>query len=424
MELPAGRDRGAVARWFAAGLRDRVMPYWLRTAPDPVHGGYLLQDAHPGPARGRPFVLGARMRRRPSPPSPPRKYLVTQARMLYGFSLAHRLGLGAGKPDLLHAAGLGYRYLSETMVDERHGGLVSVTEADGSVVDARKLLCGHTFAVYGLVEYHRASGHQAALDLALELFRLLEAGLRDRDYGGWIEHADHAFVPLRYTVPPARGLVGVAELKSADAHLHWMEALAELYEATGDGAVGAALEEVLHLNRTWFFSPPAATASPVRTRDWRPIGGSRYDVLSYGHAVEFAWLMIRAQQVLGVPPAWDHFHALMRHVLRWGFDHQRGGVYLSGPGVGPATDRRKAWWPQAEALAALADGWVERLPEYEQVLTRLVGWILGHQVLPEDGIWLSVTDEIGQPLDRTKAGPWKSAYHDVRAMTKFVATFS
>jgi len=27
--------------------------------------------------------------------------------------------------------------------------------------------------------------------------------------------------------------------------------------------------------------------------------------LSYGHNVEFAWLMIRAQKVLGTPLAWD-----------------------------------------------------------------------------------------------------------------------
>jgi mannobiose 2-epimerase len=344
--------------------------------------------------------------------------------MLYAFSLAHRLGFGGEGDHLLRAAELGYRFLAGTMVDGRHGGLVSVTEADGSVVDARKLLCGHSFAVYGLVEYHRASGHRPALELALQLFRLLDARLRDREHGGWIEHADQAFVPLRHTIPPARGLVGVAELKSADANLHWMEALAELYDATGDGAVGVALEEVLHRNRTCFFPPAAAVACPLRTRDWRPIGGSRYDLFSYGHAVEFAWLMIRAQQVLGVPPSWDHFRALVGGALRWGFDHRRGGVFLSGPGTGRATDRRKAWWSQAEALAAFADGWTERVPEYEEALTRLVDWILTYQELPGDRIWISVTDEVGRPIDRTKAGPWKSGYHDVRAMTKFIAAFS
>lgn len=393
------------------------MPYWLRTAPDSLHGGYRLMDQPATPKRW----FSART---PRAVPPPRKYLVTQGRMLYGFSLAHRLGLGGGRPDYLMAAELGYRFFSETMLDREHGGLVAATAYDGCVVDARKLLCGHAFAVYGLVEYHRASGTEPPLRLALEIYRTMQTHFHDREHGGWIEHADRAFRPLRYSLPPTTGIVGAAELKSADAHLHWMEALAELYQATGDDGVGSSLAEAIHFNRTCFFPAGVAVAYPLRTQDWRPIGGSRYDVLSYGHAIEFAWLMIRAQQVLGTPPAWDHFHALVSHVLRWGWDHRRGGAFSFGPGSGPATDRRKTWWVQAEGIAALADGWEERRPGYDTVLSGLVDWILAHHIMDADEIWITSTDEAGAPLDLTKAGPWKAAYHDLRAMTKYVAAFS
>jgi mannose/cellobiose epimerase-like protein (N-acyl-D-glucosamine 2-epimerase family) len=134
--------------------------------------------------------------------------------------------------------------------------------------------------------------------------------------------------------------------------------------------------------------------------------------------------MIRAQQVLGVPPAWDHFHDLVGHVLRWGWDHLRGGLFCFGRGSGPAADRRKLWWVQAEAVAALADGWEERRAGYQEALSGLVNWILAYHVPDPDGIWITSTDEAGAPLDLTKAGPWKAAYHDVRAMTKYVAAFS
>ena len=394
------------------------MPYWLRTAPDPLHGGYRLMD---GPDTIRPRWLGAW---RPTRSTLPRKHLVTQARMLYGFSLAHRLGLGHGRDDYLHAAELGYRFLVERMLDREHGGFASVTAANGDVVDSRKLLYGHAFAIYGLVEYHRASGAEPPLRLALETYRTIQAYLHDKEHGGWVEHADRGFRRLHYTMPTVKGVVGVVELKSADAHLHWMEALAELYQAAGDGLVGESLAEVIQLNRAYFFPATAGTGHPVRTRDWRLIGGSRYDLVSYGHALEFAWLMIQSQKVLGVPPAWDHFHALVGQVLRWGWDHLRGGVYFSGRSSGFATDRRKVWWTQAEALAALADGWEERRTGYEQALSGLVNWILTRHVLNSDGIWITSTDEAGAPLDLTKAGPWKAAYHDVRAMTKYIATFS
>jgi len=343
--------------------------------------------------------------------------------MLYGFSLAHRLGLGSGSDDYLQAAEVGYRFLSRVMLDPDRGGLVTVTEEDGTVIDARKLLCGHAFAIYGLVEYHRASGERTPLQLALELYRMLQERLHDDVYGGWIEHADREFRPLRLTFP-VKGLVGVPELKSGDTLLHWMEALSELSQATGDAGVAASLAEALHFNRTCFFPADDAVAYPLRTREWRPIGGSRYQTLSYGHNVEFAWLMIRAQEVLGCPPSWDHFDALLGHALRHSFDHERGGFFFGGRADRPATDRRKAWWVQAEALAALTDR-VRHQPQpvYESALDRLVDWILRYQVLEEDGIWVSVLDEGGRPLDLTKAGPWKGAYHDVRAMAKYIAAF-
>ncbi len=230
------------------------MPYWLRTTPDLLHGGYRLMDC-PEPMRRRWLPA-----RRQEAAASPRKYLVTQARMLYGFSLAHRLGLGSGRDDYLHAAELGYRFLAGAMLDREYGGLVSVTDTDGSVIDSRKLLCGHAFAVYGLVEYHRATGDDPPLRLALEIYRMIQTHFHDREHGGWIEHADRGFRPLGYTLPPTTGIVGVAELKSADAHLHWMEALTELYQVTGDGNVGDSLSEAVHFGRTYFF--PASSGRP------------------------------------------------------------------------------------------------------------------------------------------------------------------
>lgn len=421
MELPPGTDRRAVAHWFKATLCDRVMPYWCRTA-DPDHGGYRLEDRHGESPRPRWSAAG-----RASHKPPPRKYLVTQSRMLYGLSLAHRLGLDPGGTTCLRAAEPGYRFLSEVMLDREHGGMAAITEGDGTVVDDRKLLCQHSFAIYGLVEYHRAGGGSAPLALALDLYRTLHAHLHDEVHGGWIEHADRGFRPIRYSVPGAKGVVGVPELRSADSLLHWTEALSELYEASGDGEVAASLAESLHFNLTYFFPADESVSHRYRTREWRPVGGSRYEKISYGHNVEFAWLMWRAQEVLGRPYDRDRFDALMDHSLRHAFDYRRGGLFYGGYGHRPATDRRKAWWVQAELLAALSD----RLrlfgpgPSHQDsALDLLVDWILRFQTLPEDGIWISVLDQEGRPLDREKAGPWKACYHDLRAMTKYIAALS
>lgn len=406
-------DYTEMAAWFEASLRERVMPFWLRTAPDLERGGYRPHAVHPSSSG-----------RRPPPGAPPLKPVAIQGRTLYGFSLAHRLGLAGESGRYLQAAEHGYRFLRDVLLDRQHGGLFAVAGDDGRIVDSRKLLYNQTFAIYGLVEYHRAGGDPAPLELALEVYQALHAHLHDREHGGWIEHADREFRPLRFTLPRQPGLPGVPELRSADALLHWMEALAELYHVTRRRDVETALVEALHLGRSCFYPAGRGTTYPYLTRDWRPVGGSRYDVFSYGHTLEFAWLMVRAQQVLGDTPDWEHFHHLVGQSLRWGHDRVRGGLYFKGPASGPATDRSKVWWVQAEAIAALCDGLLDRDErDYSEALRGLVGWVRRHHILSDDDIWITSTDEAGRPLDLTKAGPWKCAYHDVRAMAKFIETF-
>lgn len=77
--------------------------------------------------------------------------------------------------------------------------------------------------------------------------------------------------------------------------------------------------------------------------------------MSYGHNVEYAWLLIRAQKVLGKPLSWDEFYAHLNHALKHGYDHERGGLFNRGADDQPATDTDKVWWVQAEMLAALTE---------------------------------------------------------------------
>ena len=78
-----------------------------------------------------------------------------------------------------------------------------------------------------------------------------------------------------------------------------------------------------------------------RLPDWKPIGTDEFSNLSHGHMIEFAWLLLHAQQALGIPLDWDHFESLLRHSLRYGFDHDRGGFYFRGKPHEPACDTTK-----------------------------------------------------------------------------------
>lgn len=415
-------SRAKAAEHMEADLRERVFPHW-RDAVDDRRGGYRQTEVHPSRsewlkshARSAKRRLVAFLRRHPPPPGG--KDLVTQSRLLWTLSTAHRLGYGDGYRE---AADHGYRFLTGCLLDPRYGGYAWIADRSGRIVDPRKTLYGQAFALYGLTEYHRATGLAEPLERARELFEVIQGRMHDEANGGWVEHGAADFAPLA----PGTLLAALptAGLKTGNAHLHWMEALAELAEATDDAAVRSALREALEVNATYFYPEEPGAGSDLRTPAWRPVAYTNAEPVSYGHNVEFAWLMLRAEEVLGSPRSWGHFEALLDHALRWGFDRERGGFYDRGPAAGAATRRSKVWWVQAEGLAALTDGVRHRGGrDYEGALELQLAWILDRQRRP-DGLWVPIVDANGRPRSSIAPAAWKGGYHEVRAMTRFVEAF-
>lgn len=420
------QDRARLAIFVETDLREKVLPYW-RATMDRERGGYAVPEIFPtrlSRLRGAAGDLKRRLTRdrRPPLPGPHQRHLVNQARLTWMFSYAHRLGYGDREHDYLDAARCGYRFLTERLLDRRHGGFAWLADPGGRILDPRKVLYGQAFALYALVEYHRAGGGVEALDHARSLFERIQHRMHDPMNTGWLEHCAADFTPL----PPHVEVQGMpmTGMKGANTHLHWMEALSEFAEASGEAEARSALEEAIHVNSTWFFPRDPGEYREFRRPDWRAAEGSGPDLVSYGHNMEFAWLMIRAQEVLGVSPDWERFENLLRHALRFGFDPEKGGFYWLGPGAGPAVARHKVWWVQAEGLAALTRVVRHRPDEdYERALDLLLRWIVRGQRLP-GGLWSPSIDVRGRRRPIRAHGAFKAAYHEVRGMAMFVEAFS
>jgi cellobiose epimerase len=392
------------ARAWRAELRDKIMPYWYDTAQDTERGGYLLADNLSGRGQAR------------------EKQLVSQTRMIWTFALVHQLGLSDQNRNYLNAATQGYQFLQRHFFDPTHGGYFWKTDLAGNPLHECKFLYGQAFVVYALVEYHRASGDPEPLQRAMDLYHTIQQRLHDSKHDGWIEHTEANWQPLKPGDP--RNEVEVIGYKSANAHLHWMEALTELYDVTRDPAVRKSLLESIRINAKYFYPPNAGKSTFHRQPDWQPVTHPSSAGLSYGHNVEFAWLMVRAEQTLNQRPSWKHFHAHLDHALRFGYDHQRGGLFNRGINDQPATDTLKVWWVQAEMLAALTDALLHRPnPEYAAALRKLIDFVRKHQTDPQDGVWLDTVTSEGLPKNSAKAHNWKANYHDVRAIVKFIQAF-
>jgi mannobiose 2-epimerase len=389
------------ATWFRAQLTNQIMPYWEKTV-DAMHGGFVLSD---NPARP-----GQTARE---------KQLVTQARMIWGFSHVVNAGFEPGQGRYLEAARQGFKFLEQHFYDPTNGGYFWTTDLQGNPLNKRKIVYGQAFVIYALVEYYRASGDSQALERAIGLFQTLQTHAHDKRHGGWIEHFEADWIPVPFGDPNPQ--VEVAGYKSANTHLHLMEAFTELYMATKDREVKRALQESLKVNQRSFYPKHAEKSCFHRQPDWKPVQPVTGH-LSYGHNVEFAWLMVRAQNALGSRPDWGHFFAHIDHALKYGWDSAHGGLYQMGRGNEPAHQTDKVWWVQAEMLAALIEARRQRPhdPRYESALLKLLDFVREHQADPRDGIWYDTVAAAGAVKNPAKAHNWKGNYHDVRAIVRLI----
>jgi len=349
------------ARRLVDELRSRGLPWWAQTL-DGRYGGYLL--------------------------APDEKQLATQSRMVWVFAHAHRNRLG----DYLGLAEEGLAFVLARFRDPKNGGFFWKTDRAGQVQNDRKILYGQLFVIHALVEYARAGGDRDALAEACALFELLVERAHDDKWGGWREHLGRSWQSVRGR---KRGFeVEIPGLKSANTHLHAIEALAELYTEAGESTLEAMLAETADLSTAHFFPDDPHASSQHRSRDWRPAGRPG---VSWGHNIEFAWLLVRAERVLGREPSRSRYEAYVSAML--------------------AAERPvRLWWDEAELLAALAAGLAEWPDaERERALEAHLGFLLAWVVDPADGIWLETVGGGGEPLSAAKRTTWKDAYHEVRA---------
>ncbi len=396
-----GQDLAEVAKsWrprLETNLTQNIVPFWASKTLDPANGGYLLNHDIGGRFKGG----GAKM-------------IVTQARTLWLFS--HLARTGRGGPETLPAAESGYRFLKENMWDREHGGFYWQTDLTGAkVLLPKKHLYGQAFALYALAEYHLASGNPEALELATQLFNLIEAKAHDATNGGYVEwfNAD-------WSAPP-RGEItylGEPDYKLMNTHLHLLEAMTTFYRASRLPLARERLLELIRIQSSTVVRKNLGACTDKYERDWTPVLTGQYARVSYGHDLENIWLLTDACDAAGISsyPLVDLYRGLFDYALKYGFDPVQGGFFDSGGFNQPASNREKTWWVQAEALVSSL--YMYRLTheaKYLDVFRMTAGWIEKHQVDWKNGEWFETILPDGTPRGG-KAHIWKCGYHNGRAM--------
>lgn len=391
-------------------LEKELIPFWEERAIDPLYGGYLTDFDETGFAG-----------------MDTDKYIVTQTRMIWGFSCLYRT---YKKPEYLEAAAQGVKFFLDHFWDKQYGGWYWKSNCRGEVVDDGKVVYGQTFAIYALSEYTLASGSPEGLEFADKTFRLLEKNCRDTENGGYFENMERDF---SRSMPGFHG----GDLKSLDIHMHMMEALSTLYECSGKKEHADALRDVIavildHMvNReagcgynqfTVDFTPKP---SILIRRTWnaeRETGETievPTDTTSYGHNAELVWLLNHAGRLLGQDEdTYDYIcRKCIEHTLRYGYDAERGGIYRDGPHIGKALVRDKEWWQNCETLVGLLDAYEHfgnqsYLEAFMKIWSFADRYFINHEV----GEWRQLLKKDGDVINGTLGNPWKGIYHTGRAM--------
>ena len=395
--LPTIGELDGYIQRFDKTLVENILGFWYPATVDPA-GGYLLNHDIDGKAKG----AGVRM-------------IVTQARMVWFFSRMARWGHEPKK--MMAAAEHGYMFLRESMWDQKNGGFYWEVDATGKPTKRNKHLYGQSFALYALAEYSLASRRKEVLDFTMRFFEILEKRSHDPVHGGYVEYflSDWSTPPVNEPIYMGGSAPG---MKLMNTHLHLMEAMTALYQASRNTTVRDRLIELISIESNAVVRKPYSACTDKYNRDWSPRLEGDFARVSYGHDIENIWLIAEATRAAGFSssPFHDLFAANFAYCRKFGFDEEGGGFYNSGQLNQPASDRNKSWWVQAEALvSALTMYQITSRTEYFEVFRKTWRFCEKFQIDWKNGDWHSNIDPTGKPSG-DKAQAWKAAYHNGRAM--------
>lgn len=387
----AAEDPSLLApEFWRAEVVDHLGPLWLEHAPDEVHGGFH-----------------ARLSRHWQPEQPSDKMPAMISRQVYGLSAAYLL---SGDDRYLQAARSGVDFLQKHGWDAEHGGWFDRLTQEGRPTKTTKTVSGQLYANVGLTMHGFATGDQASLDHVGRSLQIRRRHAVDPVHGGYAQQLDRQLRVIDWG-------------KNKHAHYGYVGSLLlNLYLTTGDSQVLAYSRELTDLSLDKMRGPG----------DWLYGFHSKYDrqwqrtpdrvdgveVASVGAQLTAALALLRLQDQSGDARYRDAGLALGQRITRYGFDAQRGAwlrVIASQPPHQPVGKAKTDWWHQI--YGGLLQLHLYRLTGEDRFLENFQQterFFVDAFRDPQHGGIFSAVDLQGQQVGSAhKAGPWRTAYHEM-----------
>lgn len=346
---------------------------WSERAWDQTRGGFVEQLQ----MDGAPDELANRRVR-------------VQGRQVYSFAKSIEMGW-LDKDAAYRLVRDGIDYLN-THARHPDGGWAHALAPNGDVINDTRDLYDHAFIILAGVSAYQATGSELGLRLSEEAFDFINAHLRQDDRFGWCEG-----IPA--TLP-----------RRSNPHMHLLEALLALHEATERDDVFNSAGEIVTLFETRLFQPRDNILGEFFTKDWSiitPQAGAHFEP---GHHYEWAYLLHAYQDKSGHDTtSWRR--RLMRKADENGRNQATNFLFNSVTTNGCISNSNSRLWPQLEEFrASLFHPDIVSRNAVENHLRRILENYLNRG--PEGG-WVDELDAKGESVSR--AVPASMLYHLVTA---------
>ncbi len=358
------------AQHFVNWCAGDVLPLWAKRGVDRMRGGFFEQLHFDG-----------------TPDEGATRRIRVSARQIYAFSHASMLGWMDGR-ELVN---WGVDYLINS-VQKRDGepGFAHLLDSDGNICDHRRDLYDHAFHILAFSWASRATGDSQMLGKAIETLAFVDEAMGAKR-GGWYEG-------LPTNLP-----------RRQNPHMHMLEALLALYEASNDPDYLQRADRVIALLQERFIDPKSGLLFEFFNEEWTPITPA---VIEPGHMAEWCWLLHYRSSFEDTKPA---PLALQLGTLADGYAEQGGGFLLDAfDANGKATKLTRRLWGQTEWLKSM----LVRSGAHSGAMQNMAGAHLqrinkSYLNTEVSGLWIDQFDQDGQKI--SKHVPASIVYHLVSA---------
>jgi len=378
-------------------VTDNILKYWIEKTVDKENGGFYGEVKNNGE-----IIKDAD------------RAAVVNTRILWTFANAYRI---FKKEEYKKVAEHSFQYIKEFFIDKDNGGIYWMLDYKGNPVDTKKQSYAQGFGIYGLAAYHRATGDKKALNMAIELFELLEKYAYNKKYGGYLEAYTanwKLMEDLRLSEKEPN------EKKTMNTHLHILEPYTELYRSWKDEGLRKQITGLIHVFINYILNKKNYHFNLFFEEDWTV----KSDEISFGHDIEGSWLIYEAAEILGdkklIEEVGNIAVKMAEATLNKGIDEDGGLMYEGN--TNRIIDSDRHWWPQAEAVIGFYNAY--QISGDEKFLEAAINsWNFIEEYIIDNkfGEWFWLSDKNGNPkISEHKVGPWKCPYHNSRTCFEII----